>query len=77
MQLPRRGAGRGGLGGVLLGLAQFGDRNGQGHQVRDERDSDERGVGGDLACQCHQPRSGAQLPFRGHTQLGAEAPRAA
>ena len=40
VQLRRRGARGGGLGGMLLGLAQLGDRDGQGRQVRDQRDRD-------------------------------------
>ena len=60
IQVCGRGAGCGGLRGVLLGVAQLGDCGGQGHQVRDQRDRDQRGVTGDLGGQSHQPGSGAQ-----------------
>jgi hypothetical protein len=53
MQLPPGGPGGGGLGGMLLGLAQLGDRYGQGRQVGDQRGRDQRVVAGDLAGQCH------------------------
>jgi hypothetical protein len=36
------------------------DRDGQGYQVRDQRDHDQRGVAGDLAGQGHQPGSSPQ-----------------
>jgi hypothetical protein len=59
---PHRGCpGRCSLRRMLLGLAELGDRDGQGSQVRGERDGDQRGVSGDLAGHCDQPRGGAQL----------------
>ena len=49
------------LRGVLLGIAKLGDRDGQAHQVRDERGRRQRGLAGDVAVQRHQARSGTQL----------------
>jgi hypothetical protein len=49
------------LGGVLLGVPQFGDRDGQGHQVRDERGGEHGAVPGDAVGQGYQPGGGAQL----------------
>jgi hypothetical protein len=61
VQLRRRGAGGGGLGRVLLDLAQLANRADQGHQVRQQRDNDQRRVAGDLSGQGDQPGRGAQL----------------
>jgi hypothetical protein len=49
------------LRGVLLGFAKLGDRDGQAHQIRDERGRRQRGLAGDVAVQRHQARSGTQL----------------
>jgi hypothetical protein len=41
--------GGGGLGGALLGLAEFGDRGSQGGEVGDHCDGDQCGIAGGLA----------------------------
>lgn len=69
---PRAGIpGGGGLGGVLLGLAQIGDRGGQ---VGDQRDGDQRGIASDLAGHRQQPGGGSQLvPLPGGRRYPAVA----
>ena len=46
---------------MLLCLPQFGDRDGQGGEVRGERHGDQRGVTGQLTGHGHQPGGGAKL----------------
>jgi hypothetical protein len=64
---------------VLLSLTQLGDSHSQGHQVRDQRDGDQRGVTGDLTGQCHQPGSADlahQLPRRRNFLRNGDTPGA-
>src|SRR6266581_4489004 len=68
VQLRCRCPGGSGLGGVLLGLSQLGDCGGQSHEVRDERDGDQRGIASDLPGPGHQPGCSPQLvPLAGST----------
>lgn len=61
MQVGSRVAGRGRLSGVLLGVAQLGDGDGQGNELGHERDGHKRVVAGEVPRQCDHPSGVPQL----------------
>jgi len=61
VQVPGGGAGRGGLGGPLLDLAQLGDGLGERGQPGDQHERGERQAGGQAGGRGDEPGGPAQL----------------